>query len=70
MTTKTHGGARPGAGRKPGYRVPGAKHRKLRPILLSDEELALAQDIGAGNASYGVRRAIYHALDKDLDLAI
>lgn len=50
-----HGGPRPGAGRKPD---PNAAHRKLRPILLNDEELERAKVIGDGNASLGVRRAL------------
>jgi hypothetical protein len=51
------GGARPGAGRKPGYRKPG-------PVLsnyacrLDPDERALALELGGGNFSQGVRTAL------------
>jgi hypothetical protein len=51
------GGARPGAGRKPGYRKPG-------PVLsnyacrLDPAERALALELGDGNFTKGVRTAL------------
>jgi hypothetical protein len=51
------GGARPGAGRKPGYRKPG-------PVLhnyacrLDPDERALALELGDGNFTKGVRTAL------------
>ena len=52
-----HGGARPGAGRKPGYRKPDAR-RNMVNVRLSDAELMLALQLGEGNASEGIRRAL------------
>ncbi len=51
------GGARPGAGRKPGP-DPNAEHRTRRMIMLNDEELAQARTLGDGNISAGVRLAL------------
>ena len=65
----THGGSRPGAGRPVGSTSHRAKHRKLRPILLSDEEADMARKLGEGNTSLGVRRAIYRATRRDPALA-
>ena len=53
----THGGAREGAGRKPGWRKPGAK-RIIVNVKLSKAERDLAVELGAGNASAGIRRAL------------
>ena len=57
MTEATHGGAREGAGRKPGWRKPGAK-RIIVNVKLSEAERDLAVELGAGNASAGIRRAL------------
>lgn len=56
MTT-THGGAREGAGRKPGSIKPDAR-RLMINVKLTAEEKALALAIGDGNASEGIRRAL------------
>ena len=56
MTT-THGGARNGAGRKPGSIKPDAR-RLMVNVKLTPEEKALALTIGDGNASEGIRRAL------------
>lgn len=53
----THGGIRPGAGRKAGSVKPGTK-RSMVNVKLTEEEKALALAIGEGNASEGVRRAL------------
>jgi hypothetical protein len=53
----THGGPRPGAGRKPGSVKPGTK-RSMINVKLTEEEKSLALAIGEGNASEGVRRAL------------
>lgn len=53
----THGGSRPGAGRKPGYRKPDAKRRAVC-LRLTEEEYALAVRLGSGNASAGLRTAL------------
>ncbi len=55
--TNPRGGARPGAGRKPGP-DPNAAHRVRRMIMLSDEELDKARTLGDGNISAGVRLAL------------
>ena len=55
--TSTHGGAREGAGRKPGSIKPDAK-RAMINVKLTTEEKALALAIGDGNASEGIRRAL------------
>ncbi len=55
--TNQHGGPRPGAGRKPGPH-PDAAHRNRRMLLLNDAEYQQAREMGAGNASAGVRRAL------------
>ena len=52
----THGGARPGAGRKPGKK-PSTRSAGLY-VRLTDEELGKAKALGAGNASAGVRAAL------------
>lgn len=70
MTDKTHGGHRFGAGRKAGYKDPGAKNRSRRLVMLSEQEAILARYIGAGNLSYGIRRALYLAVDQDPDNAL
>lgn len=54
------GGARTGAGRKVGYRKPGAR-RHLLTVKVSEEERALALALGDGNASDGVRVALAQA---------
>lgn len=51
------GGARPGAGRKPGP-DPNAEHRTRRMIMLNDNEVNQARALGQGNISAGVRLAI------------
>ncbi len=51
------GGARPGAGRKPGP-DPNAEHRTRRMIMLNDAELDQARTLGGGNISAGVRLAL------------
>lgn len=56
MTT-THGGAREGAGRKPGSTKRDAR-RAMINVKLTPEEKALALAIGEGNASEGIRRAL------------
>ena len=56
MTT-THGGARPGAGRKLGYEKPGAK-RALLVCKVTADEKDFARQLGNGNVSEGVRRAL------------
>lgn len=53
----SRGGPRPGAGRKPGPH-PEAAHRTRRMLLLNDVEYQQARDLGDGNASAGVRRAL------------
>lgn len=60
--TNQHGGPRAGAGRKPGVPLAGAAHRTRRIILLSDGEYQQARDLGGGNASAGVRRALAGAV--------
>ena len=57
MTTKPHGGAREGAGRKPGSTKPDAR-RLMVNVKLSPEERDFALAIGDGNASEGIRRAL------------
>ena len=51
------GGARPGAGRKPGP-DPNADHRTRRMIMLNDNEVNQARALGQGNISGGVRLAL------------
>lgn len=55
--TNPRGGARPGAGRKPGP-DPNAEHRTRRMIMLNDAELDQARTLGDGNISAGVRLAL------------
>ena len=53
----THGGTRPGAGRKTGSTKTTAR-RVWIFVRLSEAELAQARAIGKGNASAGVRAAL------------
>ena len=55
--TKPRGGARPGAGRKPGSRQANAR-RHLLAVKVNDQERELALTLGFGNASAGVRKAL------------
>ena len=54
---KTHGGIRPGAGRKTGSTKPTARRAGIF-VRLSEAELEQARAIGDGNASAGVRAAL------------
>ena len=54
---KTRGGAREGAGRKPGYRKPDAKRNQVN-VRLDDVAMAKAKRLGDGNACRGIRRAL------------
>ncbi|MBP6734411.1 MAG: GIY-YIG nuclease family protein [Chromatiaceae bacterium] len=54
---KAMGGARPGAGRKPGPH-PDAAHRIRRLVMLNDVEVEMAKNLGGGNISKGVRNAL------------
>ena len=54
----THGGPRPGAGRKP----IGAARTVPITITLPPDLLAAAADLGAGNVSEGIRIALLHWL--------
>ena len=65
---KVLGGPRPGAGRKPGWRKPD-KRDQILMLKLNVGERAMAQDLGDGNASLGVRRALYRATQQDPALA-
>jgi hypothetical protein len=53
----THGGTRPGAGRKTGSTKPTARRVGIF-VRLSKAELEQARAIGEGNASAGVRQAL------------
>jgi len=53
----TSGGARPGAGRKVGYRKPDAMTHFIA-VRLNDTHLVAARELGEGNVSLGVRRAL------------
>ena len=53
----THGGPRPGAGRKPGSVKPQTR-RRLVAVRLDDAEMAKAISLGHGNASRGIRTAL------------
>ena len=55
---RNHGGARPGAGRKP--LSPQGLERTT--VTLPPDLLAAAEQIGAGNVSDGVRVALLHWL--------
>lgn len=68
MPPTNHGGPRPGAGRKPGWRKPGARDQVLL-VKLTTRERTMANEIGDGNASLGVRRALYRASQQDDALA-
>ena len=63
MQTETRGGARAGAGRKPGSRQAEAR-RHLIAVKLNDQERALVLELGFGNASAGVRKALAMAARK------
>jgi hypothetical protein len=52
------GGYRSGSGRKPGFKLAGAAHRTRRVILLNDAEHQWARELGDGNISLGIRRAL------------
>ena len=54
---KTHGGTRPGAGRKTGSTKPTARRAGIS-VRLSENELDQDRAIGEGNASAGVRKAL------------
>ena len=49
-----HGGARPGAGRKPKSATGPAPRRQ---VTLDDETLAILRELGDGNVSEGIRVA-------------
>jgi hypothetical protein len=53
----THGGTRPGAGRKTGSTKPTARRVGIF-VRLSEAELEQFRLLGGGNASEGVRRAL------------
>ena len=53
----THGGIRPGAGRKTGSTKPATRRSGIF-VRLSEAELEQAKAIGEGNASAGVRKAL------------
>lgn len=63
-----HGGPRPGAGRKPGWRKPD-KRDLVMMVKINATERTMAQTLGDGNASLGVRRALYRASQQDDHLA-
>lgn len=65
---KVVGGLRPGSGRKPGWRKPNKRDQVLL-FKVTDAERAMALAIGDGNASLGVRRALYRATQQDDALA-
>ncbi len=54
-----HGGYREGAGRKPGNRRPPVK---ASAVKLSDDERAIAETLGGGNLSEGIRVALRKAV--------
>jgi hypothetical protein len=62
--TNQHGGPRAGAGRKPGWRKPN-KRTRIMLVKVSDTEHGMALTVGDGNASLGVRRALYRATQQD-----
>lgn len=53
------GGHRPGAGRKPGNRRPAVR---ASAVKLSDDERAIAETLGDGNLSEGIRIALHKAV--------
>ena len=53
----THGGTRPGAGRKAGSTKTATRRAGIF-VRLSEAELEQARAIGEGNASAGVRKAL------------
>lgn len=63
-----HGGQRTNAGRKTGWRKPNTR-TIMTMIKVNATERALAQTLGDGNASLGVRRALYRATQQDDHLA-
>ena len=56
----TTGGKRAGAGRKAGYRKENAA-RELIAVRLTAEERRIAENLGGGNASAGIRMALHQA---------
>jgi len=54
MDENTHGGKRPGAGRK----QVGLEPRKPRTISLTDSETNKAKTIGQGNVSQGISKSL------------
>ena len=57
--TGGRGGHRPGAGRKPGSRKPTVR---ASAVKLSDDERAIAETLGGGNLSEGIRIALHKAV--------
>ena len=55
MTKPARGGSRPGAGRKTSD---GAKELKRTNVMLDDSTIDRAIEIGEGNLSLGIRRAV------------
>jgi hypothetical protein len=49
----SHGGRRPGAGRKPG-----TEPRRRRNVTLTDTDIKRARELGDGNVSLGISRAL------------
>jgi hypothetical protein len=60
---KTRGGARKGAGRKPGYRKPNAKRNQVN-VRLTDAQMAAVNRLGNGNASAGLRALVDRAIGR------
>ena len=54
------GGKRDGAGRKAGYRKPGARRNPVS-LRLNDAEMGKALILGDGNAADGLREALRRA---------
>lgn len=59
MNQNNHGGFRPGAGRKPSGRD---DIKKVIAVSLAPEDIERARELGHGNISAGIRRALaeYH----------
>ncbi len=53
----SHGGSRPGAGRRPRFGQPMVR----KTIRLTEQEIARLERLGAGNLSEGVRMALRQA---------
>ncbi len=53
----SHGGSRPGAGRRPRFDKPMVR----KTIRLTEQEIARLERLGAGNLSEGVRKALRQA---------